>query len=194
MRFQREEQNGIQVIKLSGELNRIQSKALSAELEALIQNDRPYILLDVEETRFIDSGAIMQLLRMMREALSAGGNIKLLRPRQGVKRFLSLGRVLELFECYETRVDALRSFNIEKKRASDVEAKRNAPLKEHGKRQREVILRLVQLLIKKKQFRSDEFMQELSRTQRLIFDIYRSSNGGATRSHSDDDASKNAQA
>lgn len=171
MRYQLEEVNRVQILRLSGEVNNTDTQNLRNIIERLIQTGKSNILLDLEELRFLDSHTILMLLRMMREALAAGGNIKLLHAGSVVKHFLSIGRVATLFECYNTRVEAISSFEIEKKRQR-LTVQQNS-LDDQGSRQRETLSRLVGLLIEKGYFNSDEFFQELKQSQWRVFDLYK---------------------
>lgn len=172
MLLKREDQGNITIIKISGEINRIEAGELKRMLEKVLEEKRFHIVLDMEEISFLGSHTIMTLLRLNREFLASGGGIKLLKPRHVVKKFLSIGRVLELFDRFETRVDALNSFQhkIQKATAEDETAAR---LREAGRRQRTVLLRLIDILAKKGRLNLDEFHDELNRSSQMVFSIFR---------------------
>src|SRR5690606_2961949 len=108
----------------------------------------------------MDSQAIITLLRLNREAIGSGGEIKLLRPRQVVKRFMDIGRVLELFERYETKVEAIRSFR-KSKHVTPLEPVN--PNLNTAIRQKMVLLRLIEILLQKKTIEIREILMEISR-------------------------------
>lgn len=171
MLIKREDQDDITILKLYGEMNRIESSDLKQNLLKLLNENRIHVVLDLEEIKFIGSFTIMTLLRMNREFMGAGGSIKLLRPRNVVKRFLSIGRVLELFDRYETRVDAIRSFQQDSPQS--LRQATTDKLQEAGKRQRMMILRLIELLRKKGYFQEEDFKREMNRSSQMVFQVFR---------------------
>lgn len=176
MRIARREQDDIQIVEFSGEVGKNDPSTVASLLENLICSGRKFIILDLEQVRFIDSSMVLALLRMKREALAAGGNIRLLRPRASVKKFLSIGQVLQLFECFETKIEAIRSFDPLKKRES---MKRKGfdfadPKKTIVTAQQKTLFRLLELLVSKGLITNDEFMQELFQTSAEMTNVYRS--------------------
>lgn len=172
MLLKRQDHTEITIIKLIGEINRTDATELRRALEKLLEEKRFFVVLDMEETSFIGSHSIMILLRMNREFLASGGGIKLLKPRHVVKRFLSIGRVLELFDCYDVRIDALRSFH------TSMNMKTHHPdpssiLREAGRQQRSVLLRLIEILQRKGVFEIESFYQEMNRSTQLVFTLFR---------------------
>ena len=171
MNIQREDHGSTTLLVLQGDLSKPDAQKLKDYLEDLLNQGRIDLILDMEEVRFIDSHAIKTLLQMNREALGSGGAIILLRPRNVVKRFLSIGRVLELFDRYETKIEAIQSFTRAKEKESP--KKPVNKLFEAGNNQRRALLRLLEILIEKGYLTMDEFNQEMNRSSRLVFEIFR---------------------
>jgi anti-anti-sigma factor len=170
MKIELVQQQHIDILSLDGELGTPEAIQLEKRVMDLINSARIHIVLDMEKIRFVDSFAIKTILRLNREALGSGGSIKLLKPRNVVKKFLSIGRVLELFDCYETQVEAVKSFAREKK---GVQTRPLSKLEKSGRHQREVILRLVQLLAKKGIVDVSQFMRNLDQSSKLVFQLFR---------------------
>lgn len=172
MLIKREDQSTITFMKIFGDIDRTDAGELKRSLEKLLEEKRFNVILDMEEISFLGSHTIMTLLRMNREFLASGGSIKLLKPRNVVKKFLSIGRVLELFDRFETRIDAMRSFQ---KNAQPTESIDDPTLKlrDAGRHQRTVLLRLIEILQKKGLLDIEEFYNELNRSSQLVFSIYR---------------------
>lgn len=150
MLISKEELEHVVVLRLDGELNRMHAKKLEVFVEECIHRRQLNILLDFEHVHHIDSQAILLLLRMNREVLSAGGRMKLLRPARSVTHFMNLGRVLELFERFEIRTEAIRSFKPAGDNGDD------SPVRREALRQRAVLIRLVEILIHKGVFTLEE--------------------------------------
>ncbi len=173
MNIIREDFEDVVLLKLQGDLGKPEAESLQSQLEKMISDGRSRFVLDMEEVKFIDSFSIMMLLRMNREALGNGGAIKLLRPRSVVKRFLDIGKVLTLFDRFETTLDAVRSFKATVKPHAAQKSKPVHRLDHVGKRQQAVMLRLLEMLQEKGVLESQEFNTELNRSTQLVFDIFR---------------------
>lgn len=161
---------GITLVSLQGELGKPEAVLLEKKMFELLDAKLIRIVLDMEEIQFIDSFAIKTILRMNREAMASGGSIKLLRPRNVVKKFLTIGRVFELFDCYETKIEALNSFK--KEISSKSPQPRMSHLEREGRKQKKVILRLLQILTNKGFVDIKVFMKDLNRSSQAVFQIF----------------------
>ena len=170
MLIKREDNGDVTIIKVFGEINRTDTGDLRQSLEKVLDDKRINVILDMEEIKFVSSFMIMMLLRLNREFLAAGGGIKLLKPRKVVKRFLSIGRVLDLFESFDTRIDALKSFQAN---LDDESCKPANKIQKAGLDQRAVMLRLIEMLQEKGLFDSKEFDNEMNRSSRMVFQVFR---------------------
>ncbi len=172
MIVKRKDHESVTLFELQGDLGKNEARQLKDLLETLLEEKRFYIILDLENVRFMDSQAIIILLRMNREFLSSGGAIKLLRPRKVVIQFMSIGNVLDLFERYETKIEAIRSFdkNIKQKEVFNQEVN---ILEQAGRNQRMVLIRLIEILIKKNLINYDEYNDEITRSTQLVFQLFR---------------------
>jgi len=171
MNILREDHDSVTVLTLQGDLGKPDAQKLKETLENLLLDKRIFLVLDMEEIRYVDSHAIMTLLQLNREALGSGGGIILLRPRNVVKRFMSIGRVLELFDRYETKVEAIQAFN--KNKEQEEEHKPADKLMVAAQKQRNILRRLLALLIQKGSIDQEEFHQEMNRSSRLVMEIFR---------------------
>ena len=161
---------GITLVTLQGELGKPEAIILEKKILELIESKSCRIVLDMEEIQYTDSYAIKTILRLNREALGFGGSIKLLRPRKAVKKFLTIGRVFELFDCYETKIEALNSFKKEMNSKNI-----NPPmstLEKEGRKQKKVVLRLLQILSTKGIVDIKTFMKDLNRSSKAVFQIF----------------------
>jgi anti-anti-sigma factor len=179
MIIKREDQANITFLKIFGDINRTEAGELKRTLEKILEEKRIYVVLDMEEISFLGSHTIMTLLRLNREFLASGGGIKLLKPRNVVKKFLSIGRVLELFDRFEARIDAVRSFQKSGQK-NELENNPVDRLREVGRQQRTVLLRLIDILTRKGYLDLDEFYDGLNRSSQLVFSIYRRELGDET--------------
>ncbi len=170
MLIKREDSGDVTILKVFGEINRTDTGDLRKSLEKILDDKRNNVILDMEEIKFVSSFMIMMLLRLNREFLATGGGIKLLKPKKVVKRFLSIGRVLELFDSFDTRIDALKSFNVNTNNESSKPVNK---IQQAGQDQRAVMLRLIEMLQDKGIIDSKEFDNEMNLSSRLVFQVFR---------------------
>jgi anti-sigma B factor antagonist len=98
------------VMEAPENLNHSEGKAFLAELQPLLQIDRPRIVLDCSQVQHMDSAGIEMLLNCMGEAMKRDGDIKLADLSPASAAILELMRVDRLFEVFDTAEAATRSF------------------------------------------------------------------------------------
>lgn len=173
MKIAQETHGMVTLLELEGNLSPMQAQKLQQSIDDLLKLERIFIILDLEKVEYIDSQALLILLRCNREILAAGGAIKLLHPGRVIKRFLSLGKVLELFERFETKIEVISSFRTFIERSK----KQPDPQEVQCRNQRRAILRLTELLIEKGHIDLDSFALEFNRSSQLIMDVFRKEYG-----------------
>jgi anti-sigma B factor antagonist len=87
-----------------------EGRTFLAELQPLLQSDRPRIVLDCSQVQHMDSAGIEMLLNCMGEAMKRDGDIKLANLSPAATAILELTRVDRLFEVFGTAEEAIRSF------------------------------------------------------------------------------------
>ncbi len=98
------------VMEAPENLNHSEGRAFLADLQPLLQVDRPRIVLDCSQVQHMDSAGIEMLLNCMGEAMKRDGDIKLAQLSPASAAILELMRVDRLFEVFETTEEATRSF------------------------------------------------------------------------------------
>lgn len=91
-------------------VNHSEGRIFLAELQPLLQTDRPRIVLDCSLIQHMDSAGIEMLLECMGEAMKHDGDIKLANLSPASAAILELMRVDRLFEVFDTAEEATRSF------------------------------------------------------------------------------------
>jgi anti-sigma B factor antagonist len=87
-------------------------QSFMAELEPLLESNRPRIVLDCSLVRSMDSAGVEALLRGLEETLKRDGDLKLAALSPESEVILELMRVARVFEAFPTSDDAIRSFNV----------------------------------------------------------------------------------
>ena len=99
------------VMELPEQLNLEHAPAFLADLQPLLESDRPRIVLDCSQVRCVDSVGVEMLSCCVQEAMTRERDLKLaaVSPASGVIR--ELLRVDDLFEMFETTEEAVQSFH-----------------------------------------------------------------------------------
>ena len=99
------------VMELPQKLTYVEGQALMADLQPLLEVDRPRIVLDCSKVEHMDSAGIEILLRCMEEAMKRDGDLKLAAVSPMSAAIMELMRVDRLFEVFDTSEEAARSFH-----------------------------------------------------------------------------------
>ena len=91
-------------------LNHSEAQSFLAELQPLLDSDRPRIVLDCSQIQNMDSAGIEMLLTCMGEAMKRDGDVKLASLSPAAATILELMRVDRLFEIFPSSEEATRSF------------------------------------------------------------------------------------
>ena len=99
------------VMQLPEQLTHAEVKAFCSELQPLLENDRPRIVLDASQVRYVDSAGVEMLLHCMEEAMKRDGDVKLAAVSPEAAVILELMRVDRLFEVFDSTDEAVQSFH-----------------------------------------------------------------------------------
>jgi len=100
------------VMELPERLNHVEAKSFLNELEPLLQNDRPSVVLDCSQIKHMDSAGVEMLLYCLEQAMKRDGDLKLAAVSPASAVIMELMRIDRLFEVFETAEDAVRSFQL----------------------------------------------------------------------------------
>jgi anti-sigma B factor antagonist len=70
------------------------------------------LILDLGEVSYIDSAGLGELIGAWVSCTRAGATLKLLHLQRRVKGLMQVTRLLTVFECFEDREQAIRSFEV----------------------------------------------------------------------------------
>lgn len=99
------------VMEVPAALNHAEAKAFFLELQPLLVEDRPRVVLDCSRLQSVDSAGIEMLLQCMEEAMKRDGDVKLAAVSPAPTATLELMRVDRVFEMFETTEQAAASFH-----------------------------------------------------------------------------------
>jgi anti-sigma B factor antagonist len=100
----------ISVVKCSGRIvEGDETAVLRQYLNGLLPRDR-FIILDLGQTPFIDSGGLGLLVRFLARFQTAGGNLELCAVPARIAEVLKITRLASVFESHESEADAIAAF------------------------------------------------------------------------------------
>jgi len=108
----------VAILNLVGELDSRGNQHLDQAIKDSISKGRFKIVLDVQSIRFIGSQTISMLISNLKEIRAAGGNIKIIKPQRAVLQYLKQNRIVEIFDIYSSKAEAVQAFEMGKSPAS----------------------------------------------------------------------------
>ena len=84
---------------------------LKQDIEALISRHRFYVVLNLAQVPYIDSGGLGQLVASFGTVKKAGGAMKLLNVNTRNHDLLVITRLVTVFESFDSEAEAVRSFD-----------------------------------------------------------------------------------
>lgn len=104
--------NGIVVIRCSGilDMNHNADRLLREKVYAHLDRGSRFFLVNLENATDADSSFIGELVSVYTSVKNLGGKFKLLKLSQKIRDILSITQLISVFEVFEDREKALRSF------------------------------------------------------------------------------------
>ena len=103
--------NDVTIVTLRGEtLDASNAKAFRADLVPVLTPGAK-LVFDMKGVRFVDSSGLGALLSCLRQVHSSGGDLKLCEMAKAVRALFELVRMNRIFEIYNSRDEALRSYS-----------------------------------------------------------------------------------
>jgi anti-anti-sigma factor len=83
---------------------------LSETLRTILNDGVRWILLDLDQVRFLDSAGLGELVACYKRAIQKGGDIRLMRPSAKVRELLEMTGLVRVFRVFTDETEALDSF------------------------------------------------------------------------------------
>jgi anti-sigma B factor antagonist len=112
MRYEETYIDGVDVVSVHGSLLGHESRRrLVDHVRALLMEGQGRIVLDLHDVRYVDSEGLGELIECYSAAQGAGGAVKLLGVTDRLEDLLVITKLLNVFECFDTREEAVASFH-----------------------------------------------------------------------------------
>ena len=107
------ERQRVPVIKVEGEIDHFEAPGLRSQMAELIEEGERYLVLDLSDVSYIDSGGVTVLFWAMHEMRPQGGKLALIVTGREVRTILDLVSIPQIpfFEMYTSVTEALASKN-----------------------------------------------------------------------------------
>ena len=106
-----ESKRPVVVKRIPSRLNARQARAFMAEMDMVINSDRPQLVFDCSQVLQIDAAGVEMLLHCLSRAIRHDGDLKLSAVSPQMEIVLQMTRTDRLFEIYDTATDAVLSFS-----------------------------------------------------------------------------------
>ena len=104
-------ENEIVVLEVKGEVDAYTAKVLDKSLMDLLDQGQLRIVMDVSEVSFISSAGIRAILYAHRKAVQLGGEIRLVRPTDHIRRIFEIAGLLELLEINDELQETINNWD-----------------------------------------------------------------------------------
>jgi anti-sigma B factor antagonist len=101
--------DGVAVLDVAGELDLYTSPKLKAALDDLLAGGHTRLVVNLQETTYLDSTALAILSSALGEIKQAGGHLCLIFDKPQIARLFSITSLNELFPIFSTETDALEA-------------------------------------------------------------------------------------
>ncbi|MEM1353983.1 MAG: STAS domain-containing protein [Planctomycetota bacterium] len=112
MEIQQQNQDGLTVLTVRGDLSHDAAETLRATGMATLQGDSRHLVLDCQDVKFIDSRGLQTLLWLQERCGELLGQLRLARCPEHIRRVLEVTRLSSCFECHTDLDGAIASLGI----------------------------------------------------------------------------------
>lgn len=111
MRFEEIEIGAVTLVTVNSDIIGSESRRMLVDhVRALLVTEHLQIVLDLGGVRHVDSRGLGELIECYRAAEGLGGVVKLLGVNRRLSDLLVITKLVNVFECFEAREDAIASF------------------------------------------------------------------------------------
>lgn len=111
---------GVTVLTLKGRLVTEDGDAVRTAIDALVQQGRVELVVDLQGVTYIDSSGLGLLVSKYVSVRRAGGDVKLLHLTPRSSHLFAITHLTEVFEVFDSEADAVRAFGSSSSHAHTV--------------------------------------------------------------------------
>lgn len=110
IKIQTTELKRVLLIEVAGRVDSITADELGAALNEAIDNGQNRIVMDLNKVDYMSSAGLRELVSALKRLKNGRGDLRLASLSDRVKEVLELAGLDEIFEIYDTQVEAVGSF------------------------------------------------------------------------------------
>src|SRR6516162_3037146 len=96
------------IMELAGRVSVLDS-SLRKLAEDLVERGERYFVMNLANVSYLDNSGLGQLCLIYTIVRNRGGDVKLLKPTERIRKVLSITKLDSVFECFESESEALAS-------------------------------------------------------------------------------------
>lgn len=109
LKYKLSEENGIQVLCLSGELiDKNQANDLMKSIETIIEEGKNKLIIDLSELKYMNSSGLNVLIQLLSKTRTAGGESVIFNVNKKVNDLLVITKLNTLFKVAESKESAMK--------------------------------------------------------------------------------------
>jgi anti-sigma B factor antagonist len=105
-----QDNDGVAVIKMDERLDMVAAPALKETISQLVEANKTNVIIDLEQTKFIDSSGCGALVASLRALIKNKGDMKIAGPSHQARSLFELTRLHRVFEIYDNVETARLTF------------------------------------------------------------------------------------
>lgn len=109
---QRDDVDGISLLRIQGELNFENTVWLRGELHDLLKQNRINIILDMAEVDIISSYTVGVFVAFARDLRDRNGDLKFLKLQTRVMQTFQATRINQILDVFDEEEDAVKAFQV----------------------------------------------------------------------------------
>jgi len=110
MKISEEMEKDAVVCAIEGEINITTSPELRKLFDKFIRSNIKKVIIDFKNVSYIDSSGLATLIEMLQRLKKIEGSLKLVSMPQKIKNIFEITKLDKLFEIFETKEEALKTF------------------------------------------------------------------------------------
>ena len=111
MEWNEDNEDGVTIVHLKGEIDLHQTPKLREYLQEKIKSNTPALLLDFEKVSYIDSSGIATLIEYYQSALKYSGKMGISATSERVHSVFQLVRLNEIFSFFSTTREGIQTLS-----------------------------------------------------------------------------------
>jgi len=104
------EQDGIPIIKLSGEIDLYNSNQITKAISDLMEQEKTKMVIDLDQVSYIDSSGLGTFIGNLKKLTQAGGGLKFVNVSESMHKLFELTNLTTYLEFHGTPEEAIAAF------------------------------------------------------------------------------------